>query len=85
MQKIMICGASGMVGHKLAHQLNSMGYKLMLVGRNVEMLRHHTQKTADHGRITNTVSISERPALVEGRAVWGHWEGDLIIGSNIGR
>src|SRR5215472_570767 len=29
--------------------------------------RHHTQKTADHGRITQTVSIRERPA--EDRAV----------------
>ena len=49
--------------------------------RAMRRSRHHTQKTDNHGRITDMVSISERPATVEDRAVSGHWEGDLLCGS----
>ncbi len=50
--------------------------------RAMRRSRHHTQKTVDHGRITDTVSIRQRPVEAEDRAVPGHWEGDLLFGSN---
>ena len=50
--------------------------------RGMRRSRHHTQKMADHGRISDAVSIRERPAEAEDRAVPGHWEGDLLFGSH---
>jgi IS30 family transposase len=50
--------------------------------RAMRRSRHKSLKGAGLGQITGAVSIRERPASVEERALPGHWEGDLIIGSN---
>lgn len=44
--------------------------------------RYARQPTDKRGQIKDAVSISERPASVEDRAVPGHWEGDLLCGPN---
>ena len=50
--------------------------------RAVRKSRKSSLKRLGQGKIPDAVSISERPASVEDRAIPGHWEGDLICGSN---
>ncbi len=55
-------------------------HKQLRTGRAMRRPRGSTG--AAKANLTDVVSISERPAEAEDRAVPGHWEGDLILGSN---
>ena len=50
--------------------------------RAMRRSRHKNLRDEGLGQITDAVSIRERPAEAEDRAVPGHWEGDLLFGSH---
>src|SRR6202041_839600 len=49
--------------------------------RRMRRSRHATVSGQSRGQIVDAISIRERPAEVEDRAIPGHWEGDLLRGS----
>ncbi|HYB50496.1 MAG TPA: IS30 family transposase, partial [Burkholderiaceae bacterium] len=49
--------------------------------RRIRRSRHATFRGEGRGEIADAVSIRQRPAEVEDRAIPGHWEGDLVEGS----
>jgi len=48
--------------------------------RRMRRSRHASEHGHCRGQIVDAVSIRERPAEAEDRAISGHWEGDLLAG-----
>ena len=48
--------------------------------RRMRRSRHSSEHGHSRGQIVDAISIRERPAEVEDRAIPGHWEGDLLSG-----
>ena len=71
--KSLLIQARGVLKKELTAYLRSR--------RTIRRSKHATRKGVKRGEIKDAISISERPASVEDRAIPGHWEGDLISGT----
>src|SRR4030088_1357318 len=69
----LLIQARGVLKQELMEHLRSK--------RRMRRSFHATVSGQSRGQIVDAVSIRERPAAVEDRAVPGHWEGDLLSGS----
>ena len=65
--------ARGALKQELVRHLRSKG--------RIRRSRHASVHGHSQGRIIDAISIRERPAEVEDRAIPGHWEGDLLRGA----
>jgi IS30 family transposase len=65
--------ARGVLKRELVQHLRSK--------RLIRRSRHSRADGQSRGQIVDAISIRERPAEVEDRAIPGHWEGDLLSGS----
>src|ERR1700692_4186562 len=50
--------------------------------RRIRRSRHSRVGGQSRGQIVDAISIRQRPAAIEDRAIPGHWEGDLLGGTN---
>jgi IS30 family transposase len=50
--------------------------------RRIRRSRHSRVGGQSRGQIVDAISIRQRPAEIEDRAIPGHWEGDLLGGTN---
>jgi len=64
--------ARGALKKELMDQLRSK--------RRMRRSRHSSEQGQSRGQIVDAISIRQRPAEAEDRAIPGHWEGDLLAG-----